>query len=284
LLPLWFLFHYQWRSNNLPLWNDDDHRSSHPTISLRLSAAKSPPRLAVQHFLKNKRIPVRKAQLSAFRNIAGQNGDYRMGVTEQHDRVAEVLHAKRLEYFTIIWNLLEGIVSLIAGLFSGSVSLVGFGVDSFIEVASGAIVLWRMAVDHNIARREHNEDLALKLVGFSFIGLSGSLIFPAVMRFHDQKASQHSIPGIVIAALSLIVMPLLSRAKRRVAAQLKSSAMKADARQTDFCAYLSAIVLTGLLLNLAFGWWWADPVAAILMAAIIANEGVNASLGKRCCD
>jgi divalent metal cation (Fe/Co/Zn/Cd) transporter len=207
-----------------------------------------------------------------------------MGVTEQQDRAAAVLSAKRLEYFTIVWNLLEGLVSLVAGLFSGSISLVGFGVDSFIEVASGSIVLWRMLVDHNIARREHNEHLALKLVGFLFIGLSCYLIFQAIMRFHDQKAPQRSIPGIVIAVLSLIVMPLLSRAKRKVAADLKSSAMKADARQTDFCTYLSAILLAGLILDFLFGWWWADPAAALIMASIIGNEGINASLGKRCCD
>jgi len=203
---------------------------------------------------------------------------------ENQNRIVLVSSAKRLEYFTIIWNLLEGLVSLLAGLFSGSISLVGFGIDSFIEVASGSIVLWRMAVDHNIARREHNEHLALRLVGFSFIGLASYLIFQAIMRFHDQTPPQHSIPGIVIAGLSLIVMPMLSRAKRRVATGLKSSAMNADARQTDFCAYLSAILLAGLLLNFLFGWWWADPVVALFMASIIGNEGINASLGKRCCD
>lgn len=203
---------------------------------------------------------------------------------EQQNRIALVSSAKRLEYFTIIWNLLEGLVSLVAGLFSGSISLVGFGVDSFIEVASGSIVLWRMSVDHNIDRREHNERLALKLVGFSFIGLSCYLIFQAIMRFHDQTGPRHSIPGVVIACLSLLVMPLLSRAKRKIASGLKSSAMKADARQTDFCAYLSAILLAGLLLNFLFGWWWADPVAALIMASIIGNEGVNASLGKNCCE
>jgi len=207
-----------------------------------------------------------------------------MIATDHSNRAAAVLSGKRLEYFTIIWNLMEGIVSLLAGLFAGSISLVGFGVDSFIEVASGTIVLWRMAVDRDIAHRQRNEDLALKLVGFSFLGLAGCLVFQSIVRFADQKAPQHSLAGIAIAILSLIVMPLLSRAKRKVATQLKSSAMAADARQTDFCAYLSAILLAGLLLNFAFGWWWADPVAALIMASIIGNEGINASLGKKCCD
>ena len=202
---------------------------------------------------------------------------------EKQNRIVLVSSAKRLEYFTIIWNLLEGLVSLVAGLFSGSISLVGFGVDSFIEVASGSIVLWRMAVDHNIGRREHNEHLR-QAVGFSFIGLASYLIFQAILRFHDQTPPQHSVPGVVIAGLSLIVMPLLSRAKRKIATGLKSSALKADARQLDFCTYLSAILLAGLLLNFLFGWWWADPVAALIMASIIGNEGINAGLGKRCCD
>ena len=203
---------------------------------------------------------------------------------EQSNRAAVVLSAKRLEYFTITWNLLEGIISLIAGFFAGSISLVGFGVDSFIEIASGSIVLWRMTVDVDIARRERNENIAHKLVGFSFLGLAGCLVFQAIVRFADQTAPDHSVPGIIIAALSLVVMPLLSNAKRNLAAQLKSRAMKADSRQTDFCAYLSAIVLAGLALNLAFGWWWADPVAALIMATIIGNEGINTSLGKECCD
>jgi divalent metal cation (Fe/Co/Zn/Cd) transporter len=203
---------------------------------------------------------------------------------EQAARAAAVLSGKRLEYFTIIWNLLEGIVSLIAGLLSGSISLVGFGVDSFIEVVSGSIVLWRMTVDRDVVRRERNEYLALKLVGFSLIGLAGCLVFQAIVRLSDQRAPQHSVPGILIAALSLIVMPVLSTAKRAVAADLKSSAMEADAKQADFCAYLSAILLLGLLLNAAFGYWWADPLAALIMVSIIGNEGINSSLGKECCE
>jgi divalent metal cation (Fe/Co/Zn/Cd) transporter len=111
-----------------------------------------------------------------------------MLVTEHENRAAVILSGKRLEYFTIIWNLPEGIVSLLAGLFSGSISLVGFGVDSFIEVASGSVVLWRMTVDHDIGKRERNERLALRLVGFSFLGLVGFLVFQSIERLSDHKA------------------------------------------------------------------------------------------------
>lgn len=203
---------------------------------------------------------------------------------QQGSRAASIISGKHLEYFTIVWHLLEGTISLVAGIFSGSLSLMGFGVDSLIELGSGVAVLWRMAVDHKIEYRERNEQFTLKVIGSLFIALAAYLIFESVLRVVERKAPQQSIPGIVIAVLSLIVMPLLSRAKRIVAAQLHSPAMNADARQADFCAYLSAILLTGLLLNLAFGWWWADPLAALVMAVIIGNEGINTSLGKDCCN
>jgi divalent metal cation (Fe/Co/Zn/Cd) transporter len=207
-----------------------------------------------------------------------------MIAADHQTRATAALSGRRLEYFTIVWNLMEGIISLLAGILAGSISLVGFGVDSFIEVASGTIILWRMTVDRDTAHRERNEELALRLVGFSFLGLAGCLVFQSVIRFADEKTPQPSTLGMVIAALSLIVMPLLSSAKREVARRLGSLAMAADAKQTDFCAYLSAILLAGLLLNFAYGWWWADPVAALIMAAIIGNEGINSSLGKKCCD
>ena len=206
-----------------------------------------------------------------------------MPVAEQ-DRYALVVSGKHLEYFTILWHLAEGVISLAAGLASGSLSLVGFGVDSLIELASGMAVLWRMTVDGKVEHRERNEKLALQLIGGSFIALAAYLIFESVASLVGRRAPEPSVPGMVIAVLSLVVMPLLSRAKRNIAAQLKSPAMKADATQADFCAYLSAILLIGLLVNFRFGWWWADPLAALVMAVIIGNEGIKSSLGESCCE
>jgi len=205
-------------------------------------------------------------------------------ITEGESRAATIVTGKRLEYFTVFWHLLEGAISLIAGIAAGSLSLVGFGVDSLIELASGLAVLWMMNVDHRIDQREHNEKRALKFIGWCFIALAAYLIWEAFLSFIEKEAPERSPVGIAIAILSLIVMPLLSRAKRRIGGRLHSPAMYADAKQADFCAYLAAILLVGLLLNYWFQWWWADPVVAIIMALIIGNEGVNASTGQaNCC-
>ena len=191
---------------------------------------------------------------------------------------------KRLEYFTIAWNSLEGLVAVIAGAIAGSISLVGFGMDSFIEVTSGATLLWRMSVDADEESRERNERLSIRIVGVCFLALAVYVAYEGVSDLISRRAPQHSIPGIVLACISLIVMPILSRAKKRVAKALDSAAMKADAKQTDFCVYLSAILLVGLLLNAALGWWWADPVAGLVMTPIIAKEGVEGVKGDPCCE
>lgn len=200
------------------------------------------------------------------------------------DRQAVAKRGKRLEYFTITWNCLEGLVAVVAGAIAGSISLVGFGVDSFIEVTSGATLLWRMAVDSEEHTRERNERLSLRIVGVCFLALSTYIAYESVSDLISRKAPEHSIPGIILAAVSLIAMPILSRAKKKVGKELGSTAMHADARQTDFCVYLSAILLAGLTLNAVFGWWWADPVAAITMVPIIAREGFNGLKGRPCSD
>lgn len=191
---------------------------------------------------------------------------------------------RRLEYFTIGWNSAEGVVAVLAGAVAGSISLVGFGADSFIEVVSGVTLLWRMSVDGDTCRRERTEVLALRIVGTCFVGLASYVAFEALRALWTRSAPAHSVPGILLACASLVVMPLLSRAKRRVGSALNSAAMHADARQTEFCTYLSAILLGGLLLNALWGLWWADPVAALLMVPIIAKEGVDGLRGRACCD
>ena len=202
----------------------------------------------------------------------------------QSDRPVLARRARRLEYFTIAWNTLEGIIAVVAGTSAGSISLVGFGVDSFIEVTSGATLLWRMSVDTDAARRERNEQLALRIVGLCFLALAAYVSYESVRDLVRREPPEHSLPGIVLACASLVAMPLLSRAKRKVATGLGSAAMHADATQTDFCVYLSAILLAGLLLNAALGWWWADPLAAVLMVPIIANEGLSGIRGRACED
>jgi divalent metal cation (Fe/Co/Zn/Cd) transporter len=193
-----------------------------------------------------------------------------------------VRRGQRLEYFTIGYNSLEAVVSIIAGLIAGSVSLVGFGLDSAIEVASGAALLWRLHYDINPTQREQFERTTLRIVGWSFLALAAYIAYEAGSTLMRHEATEQSIPGILIAAVSAVVMPLLARAKRRVATGIGSGAMLADSKQADFCTYLSAIVLGGLLLNALLGWWWADPVAGMAMVPIIAREGVDGVRGKTC--
>lgn len=199
-------------------------------------------------------------------------------------RRAIALRGRRLEYFTIAWNSLEGLVAVAAGVLAGSISLVGFGMDSFIEVASGVTLLWRMSVDANVERRERNEKLSLRIVGVCFVALAVYIAYEAVSDLMKKTAPEHSIAGIALACVSLIVMPILSHAKKKVGNALQSEAMKADARQTDFCAYLSGILLVGLLLNAVLEWWWADPIAALSMVPIIGKEGLHGMKAISCCD
>lgn len=199
------------------------------------------------------------------------------------NREATARRGKYIEYFTIAWNCVEGLVAVVAGALAGSISLVGFGIDSFIEVVSGSVLLWRMSVDADIHSRERNEKLSLRIVGVCFLALALYVGYESVSDLVSRKAPEHSIPGIALACVSLVVMPLLSRAKKRVGNELGSSAMHADAKQTDFCVYLSAILLVGLVLNLILGWWWADPIAALVMVPIIAKEGIDGTRAKACC-
>jgi divalent metal cation (Fe/Co/Zn/Cd) transporter len=200
------------------------------------------------------------------------------------ERQAALTRGRRLEYLTVAWNSLEAVVSILAGMIAGSIALVGFGLDSVIETSSGVALLWRLshANERTADARERAERISLRIVGLSFLLLAAYVAYEAVRDLWTRQAPEHSIPGIVIAALSLVVMPLLARSKRNVARLLNSSALKADSRQTDLCAYLAAILLGGLLFNFLFGWWWADPVAGIIMVPIIVREGVEALHGDPC--
>jgi divalent metal cation (Fe/Co/Zn/Cd) transporter len=194
-----------------------------------------------------------------------------------------VRRGQRLEYFTIAYNSLEGLLSIVAGLIAGSVSLVGFGLDSLIEVTSGAALLWRLHHDLDHSRREQVERITLRIVGGCFIALALYILYESGSTLVDHEIPKRSILGIVVASTSVVVMPMLARAKRRVAAGIGSGAMNADSKQADFCTYLSAILLGGLLLNVLFGWWWADSVAGLVMVPIIAKEGADGIIGKPCC-
>ena len=198
-------------------------------------------------------------------------------------RQALARRGRSLEYFTIAWNSLEGLIAVAAGVIAGSVSLVGFGVDSFIEVTSGVALLWRMSVDAEEDDRERIEKVTLRVVGLCFLALAAYVTYESVSDLLEKKAPEHSLAGIIIACASLVVMPLLSHAKRRVGGQLKSAAMNADAKQAEFCTYLAAILLGGLLLNAVAGLWWADPISALIMVPIIAKEGLEGLRGEACC-
>ena len=200
------------------------------------------------------------------------------------DRAETTRWGQRLQYLTIGWNSVECIAAVVAGFMAGSVALVGFGFDSAIEVTSGLAALWRLRHDADVAARERAEHHTLRIVGWCFMALAVYVVYDAGVTLVSGRAPDRSLPGIVIAALSLIVMPLLVRAKRRVAARLRSGALEAEARQTRVCAYLSAILLVGLGLHTALGWWWADPLAGLVMTPIIAREGWEALRGRTCCD
>jgi cation diffusion facilitator family transporter len=193
-----------------------------------------------------------------------------------------VARGLKLEYFTIVYNCLEALVGLAAGFLAGSIALIGFGFDSLIEVTSGAAVLWRLSSDVHEDRRERIEAASLHIIGVCFFALAVYVGYESIAALIRGEPPDHSIPGIILGITSLIVMPLLARAKRRVARSIGSVAMAADARQTDFCTYLSAVLVGGLLLNAVLGWWWADPIAGLVMTPLIGKEGVDAFRGRAC--
>ena len=208
----------------------------------------------------------------------------RSAVEPVFDRRAITRRGRRLQYATIAWNSAEFVVAVVAGLASGSVALVGFGVDSAIEVLSSAAALWRLGLDADHAARERAERRSLRIIGACFLALAVYVAWDALASLTQRQAPEVSRTGLVLAALSLVVMPALVVLKRRVARALASGTLAAESRQTEICAYLSAILLGGLALNATLGWWWADPLAGLAMTPLIAREGWLALRGETCCE
>jgi divalent metal cation (Fe/Co/Zn/Cd) transporter len=192
------------------------------------------------------------------------------------------LLGRRIRWFvaaTITYNVVEAAVALTEGARVSSTALIGFGLDSVIEVASAAAVAWQFAGRYPEAR----EKAALRIIAYSFFGLAAYVAVDAVRSLLGVREARHSTVGIVLAALSLVIMPVLSYAQRRAGRELGSLSAVADSKQTLLCTYLSAVVLVGLLLNSVLGWSWADPVAALVIAAVALKEGLEAWRGDSCC-
>jgi divalent metal cation (Fe/Co/Zn/Cd) transporter len=192
------------------------------------------------------------------------------------------LLAKRIRLLvaaTITYNVIEAVIALTEGARVSSTALIGFGLDSVIEVSSAAAVAWQFAGSDPEAR----EKTALRIIAFSFFGLALYVTVDAVRSLFGVDEARHSVIGIALATASLVVMPALSWAQRRAGRELGSRSAVADSKQTLLCTYLSGVLLVGLLLNSLFGWSWADPVAALFIAAIAVREGINAWKGDACC-
>ncbi|MBU8819074.1 cation transporter [Mycolicibacterium goodii] len=190
--------------------------------------------------------------------------------------------ARRIRMFvaaTITYNVIEAVVALTEGARVSSTALIGFGLDSVIEVSSAAAVAWQFAGRDPEAR----EKVALRIIAFSFFGLATYVAVDAIRSLLGIGEAQHSTIGIALAALSLVIMPVLSYAQRRAGRELGSLSAVADSKQTLLCTYLSAALLVGLLLNSIFGWSWADPIAGLVIAAVAVREGLEAWKGDTCC-
>jgi divalent metal cation (Fe/Co/Zn/Cd) transporter len=198
------------------------------------------------------------------------------------DRPRLLGRALRLEYMTVGWNVIEGVIAIAAAIAAGSVALLGFGVDSFVESASGSILIWRLLAERRATdseRIEHVERRAQKLVAASLALLAAYIAWDSITSIVAGDRPEPSPVGMALAAVSLVVMWWLAREKRRVGNALGSRAMTADAFQTDACFWLSLFLLVGIGANALFGWWWADPLAALGMTAFIGREALEAWRG-----
>jgi len=201
------------------------------------------------------------------------------GVVSEEDRRRLGRRAQQLAGASVAYNVVEAVVAIAAGLAAGSVALVGFGLDSVVEVSSGLVILWQFR--HPLP--ESRERTALRLMAFSFFALAGYVAFESVRSLVGGHRPDSSAIGIGLAAASLVVMPVLSWAQRRTGRRLESNAVVADSTQTLLCTYLSAVLLVGLVLNATLGWAWADPLAGLVIAAVAVREGREAWRGEGCC-
>lgn len=187
-----------------------------------------------------------------------------------------------LEYLTIGWNLVEAVIAVSAGLAASSIALIGFGIDSSAEVAAAGIVIWQFRSEMRGGADEERERRALRMIALTFFALAAYVTFEAVRTLLTRESPETSTVGIILAAVSLVVMPALAWFKRRTALAMGSATLLADSAETFLCAWLSAILLGGLVLNSTLGWWWADPVAALGIAYLALKEGREAWSGDHC--
>ncbi len=195
------------------------------------------------------------------------------GLSGRHQLVRR---GRVLAWLTIGWNAVEGIVAIVAGLLAGSIALVGFGADSYVEVLSGATIVWRLSKENQGGHASSRaEQRAVRIIAWTFLLLAAGVTAESIRTLVTAARPDESLPGIMLAAVSLVVMPLLARAKRRVGERMGSRAIEADATETVLCVWLSAILLAGLCLNALLGWWWADPIAALGVASLALREGLE---------
>lgn len=194
-----------------------------------------------------------------------------------------IKRALLLEWSLVSYNIAEAILAVLFGYLAGSIALVGFGFDSVIEVSAAFMLIWRLSHKGTEADGDKKEKIALRFIGITFFLLAIYVVIESAGKLIHQERPEVSLAGIIIASLSLLIMPTIGLMKRKLAKQLNSKALAADAMETLICAYLSFALLVGLGLNALFGWWWADPVAALAMVYFIVKEGWEAFSGEGCC-
>ena len=231
-------------------------------------------------------LTVQKPKCAANTSSCGRAHDANTGAPL--DRRPEVVRqALRLEFLTVAWNVVEGIIAVAAAVLAGSVAILGFGIDSFVECASALVMIWRLRAERDArlpaAHLDDLETRARRLVAASLLLLAGYVTFDALHTVWAGARPEFSVVGVTLLAVSVAVMLWLARAKARIARELGSEALEADAFQTTACWWLSLSALVGVGLNGLFGWWWADPLAALVIAGLIAREARDAWRGKACC-